>query len=468
MTGFHYARVMGMLINTPLNADPVAAMVLYNALSGRLGVPVGDVPDSPHATIIQARQLHQPSVDASRFEGNFVKPEDGHWASVEPFKLTRQGTGVISITGELRNRGAHIGENSGVTSYEGVKHQLTRAGKSSKVKSLVLDIESPGGMAMGMSEVAALVRGIATVKPVYAVVNGMAASAAYGIASGAKRILISSSGLAGSIGTMMIHLDMSEKLAKDGIKPTLIHAGSQKVLGNPTQPLSDEAEAKLRGVVNSYYQDFLQTVAAGRGRRLSKQSARETEARTYIGQEAVSAGLADGVASFEEVVAESDARLARAAKATRGSSTMPENILGDEMVSAVDHQRAVSEAREQGRREVTATIEGMIAQAVGGERERVSAIIAHEGVKGHELYALKMALKFPTAKAEDIVDMVKGLPAPAAAVPPIRERAAETGVNNVTAGNGQPAEAAVHSDGQPKVDWGKALKAAVHPDRLRN
>ena len=466
MTGLRYARVMGMIVNTPLNADPVAAMVLYNALCGRLGVPEGDVPDSPHATVIQARQLHQPSVDASRFEGKMVKPEDDHWASVEPFRVTKQGTGIVSITGELKNRGMHIGENSGVTSYEGIKHQITRIAKSSKAKALVLDIESPGGSAMGMSEVAALVRGVAAVKPVYAVVNGMAASAAYGIASGAKRILIPPSGIAGSIGTIMIHLDMSQKLAKEGIKPTLIYAGSQKPLGNPTEPLSEEAEAKLHGVVNSYYHDFLQTVAAGRGRRLSTKSARETEARTYIGQDAVAAGLADGVATFEEVVAESDARLARAAKVTKRSSTMPENILGDEMVSAADHQRAVTEAREQARREVTATIEGTVAQAVGAERERISAIVAHEGVKGHELYALKMALKFPGSKSEDIVEMMAGLPAAAVTVPPLAQRAAETGVNNVTASNGLP-ESAVHADGQPKVDWGKALKAGVHPDRLR-
>lgn len=471
MTGLRYARVMTLLINTPLNADPVAAMVMYNALSGRLGVPSGDVPEMEHASIIRSRQLHEDApVRASRFEGGFVRPDDGHWSSVEPFKLTKEGTGIVSITGELKSRGAYIGEDSGVSSYEGVKYQIVRAAKSSKVKALVLDIESPGGTALGMSEVAALVRGVAAVKPVYASINGMAASAAFGIASAASRILIPPSGIAGSIGTIMIHLDMSGKLEKEGIKPTLIYAGSQKGLGNPAVPLSDEGEAKLRGLVNSYYQNFLQTVAAGRGRKLSSKAARETEARTYIGQDAVSAGLADGVASFEEVVAESDARLSRAAKTKGRRAAMAENILGDEMISAQDHQRAVAEAKAEGRREATASATTAVQTAVDAERERIRAAIAHEGVKGNELYALKMALKFPTASAGDIAEMVQDAPKPAATAAAVRslaERTAATGVNDVGAGTGQ-SDTTQHSDGQPKVDWAAATKAAVHPSRLRS
>ena len=89
----------------------------------------------------------------------------------------------------LINRGAFIGSYSGETSYEGIKHQLARAGADSRVKSLILDLDTPGGEANGAFEAAQAVREVAARKPVIAIANGMAASAGYALASGATRII---------------------------------------------------------------------------------------------------------------------------------------------------------------------------------------------------------------------------------------------------------------------------------------
>ena len=327
-----HARIFSRLINVPLLCLPRAAVNFYNGLCGHFGTLEAEVPDGLAGRFldslqfaggekkardgVSARTRGGPS--ASRFEGEMVKGDSEGFPRVEPFMLTRDGTAIISVVGELVNRGAWVGSQSGMTSYEGVKFQLARAARSGKAKNIVLDIHSPGGEAVGAFEIADLVRQIGQDKPVFASVNGMAASAAYAIASGAKRVVTTRTGLSGSIGVVLLHMDVSGAAEQKGVKPTLIFAGEHKVDGNPFQPLSDEVRGDLQAEVNAFYQGFLDTVAAGRGRRLSKRAARETEARTYIGSNAVEVGLADAVGTFDDVVSEAN-QLARRSSAKLGA-----------------------------------------------------------------------------------------------------------------------------------------------------
>lgn len=285
------ARVAERLLNTPLLLLPSKAEVILSVLAQRIGVN---------------------EIDANRFEGDAVPQRDAEgnakrnrWGDPmsEPF-LVKNGVGIITVTGSLVNRGAWVGANSGLTSYEGIQHQLKRAAENADVKSILIDLHSPGGEAVGAFETAALVRQVNASKPVTALVQGMAASAAYAIASGAGRIVTTETGVSGSIGVVLLHADYSRQLANEGITPTLIFAGAHKVDGNPFQPLSDSVQADLQAEVNAFYEAFLKTVAAGRGARMTIEGARRTEARTMIGQAAVDAGLADAVGTFDSVLAE--------------------------------------------------------------------------------------------------------------------------------------------------------------------
>ena len=104
-------------------------------------------------------------------------------------------------------------------------------------------------------------REAAATKPVIAIANGMSASAGYALASGATKIIAAPSGMAGSIGAVMLHLDLSRALDKEGVTPTLIIEGARKADGNPVEPLSDAALRTLQGEVHRYYELFLETVA---------------------------------------------------------------------------------------------------------------------------------------------------------------------------------------------------------------
>lgn len=203
---FHIAD---RVLNRPLMILPDKLAIIASVLDGRIGIDgagfIAERSVSP--------DLRKPSREASQFVGEYAAdPKDSR--SRKPYRTTQEGVAVIPILGSLVNRGGWIGSYSGMTSYEGLKHQITAAARDGDVKSIILDMDTPGGEAVGAFEVADVVRAAAATKAVYAVVNGMAASAGYAIASAATRIITTSSGISGSIGVVMLHTDHSGRLEK--------------------------------------------------------------------------------------------------------------------------------------------------------------------------------------------------------------------------------------------------------------
>lgn len=358
------------VLNRPLLVARDKAEVVLSVLAGRIGV------NAP---------------EASRFIGEDVeRDENGRAVKSVPYQVTPEGVAIITITGSLVNRGGWVGAKSGLTSYEGIQHQLKSAAASAAVKSIIIDLHSPGGEAVGAFETAALVRQAAATKKVVAVVNGVAASAAYAIASGATEIVTTETGVSGSIGVVLLHADFSRKLDHDGITPTLIHAGAHKVDGNSLEPLSDAVKSDLQAEVDAFYETFLATVAKGRGGRLSVAAARKTEARTFIGKAAVDAGLADRVGSFESALADLSRAGGRNHVQERKTSMDNQNQPAAEApkrVSQADHDSAVSAARAEG---------------VKSERERFKAVMSSQNYKGREKSAHHMLMN--TDMTADAID----------------------------------------------------------------
>jgi ClpP class serine protease len=234
-----------------------------------------------------------------------------------------------------------------------------------------------------------LIRSVRQIKPVTAFVNDMAASAAYGIASAASEIVTSPTSILGSIGVVMLHADRSGELAAQGVKPTLIFAGSHKVDGNPFEPLSDAVRADLQASVDAHYRQFLDTVAQGRGRKLTADMARATEARTFIGVEAIALGLADRIASFDEV-------LASLSEQTRSQTTRPSgrnarkggiSMSTEELVAAAEAVTAAPVASVQ----PVIRLEEAVAAARLEERARIRAIVNCAAAEGRTAQALMLA-----------------------------------------------------------------------------
>ncbi|MHA6853383.1 S49 family peptidase [Ralstonia pseudosolanacearum] len=231
---------------------------------------------------------------------------------------------VIPIHGTLVRRTVGLEAESGLASYTAIGDQLNAALADPGIAAILLDVDSPGGESSGVFDLADRIRAVAAVKPVWAVANDMAFSAAYALASAATRVFVSRTGGVGSIGVIAMHVDQSVKDAKDGIRYTAVFAGARKNDLNPHAPITDEAQAQLQAEVSRIYGLFVETVASYRG--LSVEAVTATEAGLFFGPDAVTAGLADAVGTFEDALAQLAASLSSAAPlmAARGVSLTPQ------------------------------------------------------------------------------------------------------------------------------------------------
>lgn len=209
---------------------------------------------------------------------------------------------VIPIHGTLVRRTVGLEAESGLASYAAIATQLDAALANPAVAAILLDVDSPGGESGGVFDLADRIRAAAARKPIWAVANDMAFSAAYALASGASRLFVSRTGGVGSIGVIAMHVDQSAKDAQDGVRYTAVFAGDRKNDLNPHQPITGEAQAFLQAEVNRVYGLFVETVAKHRGLRAEDVVA--TQAGLLFGQDAVAAGLADAVGSFNEALAQ--------------------------------------------------------------------------------------------------------------------------------------------------------------------
>jgi signal peptide peptidase SppA len=213
---------------------------------------------------------------------------------------------VIPVWGLIGHRANELRDVSSAvgTSTEILSAQIEAAIADPAVTSIVLDIDSPGGGVFGVEEVADTIRAARAQKPIIAVSNALAASAAYWIASAASEVVVTPSGLVGSIGVYSMHEDHSKELAEAGIDVTLIRAGKFKAEDNPFGPLTDDARAAIQERVDAYYALFTRDVAKGRGASIDAVRNGFGEGRVVGAKEAVDLGLADRVATMDVVLAD--------------------------------------------------------------------------------------------------------------------------------------------------------------------
>lgn len=213
---------------------------------------------------------------------------------------------VIPVYGVLTHRAyAAQSVSTQLTSTEALAATFRAAVANPDIKSIVLDIDSPGGSVFGVQEVSDTIFAARGTKPIIAVANAQAASGAYWIAAQADELVVTPSGAVGSIGAFMTHQDNSGKMAAEGIKKTYVTAGKYKVEGNDTGPLEGEALANAQAMVDSFYTAFVRAVAKGRG--VSVETARGPDfgqGRMRLARDAVAAGMANRIATLDEVIAQ--------------------------------------------------------------------------------------------------------------------------------------------------------------------
>jgi len=235
--------------------------------------------------------------------------------------LCSGGIAVLPLYGVVTQRGNMVEDVSGPgsVSTQQFASALRQALADDTVSQILIDIDSPGGSVYGVAELADEIISARSQKPVVAVANSLAASAAYWIGCAASELYVTPGGEVGSIGVWQAHFDYSQALAAEGVAPTLISAGKYKVEGNPYAPLDVEAQGFMQSRVDDYYAAFTKGVARGRGVPIAQVRDGMGQGRVLGADAAIAQNMVDGVATFDDVVRKMrrDAKGAAKPKASR-------------------------------------------------------------------------------------------------------------------------------------------------------
>ncbi len=230
----------------------------------------------------------------------------------------RAGVAEIFIEGAL----AKFDSKYGGTNTVRVREAVRAAANDADASAIMLRIDSPGGNVAGTKELADDVAAVNGRKPVYAYIEDLGASAAYWVASQAKRIYANEMALVGSIGTVAVLYDESKAAEMQGVKVHVISTGPMKGQGTPGTPVTPEEIAYVQGLVDEFNARFMASVQSGRSTHGRSFDVKDVATGgVWIAPEAKKLGLIDQVATYDDAfasiaeVAKAKAR-ARAAKAS--------------------------------------------------------------------------------------------------------------------------------------------------------
>ncbi|EBX7334632.1 S49 family peptidase [Salmonella enterica subsp. enterica serovar Sandiego] len=332
-------HILSHATNAPLLLEPAYARVFFCALGRESGI----------------NSLHIPGNNESLEQSDMALVTGDFMATGKPqarFYQVVNGIAVLPVTGTLVHKLGGMRPFSGMTGYDGITARLQQAVSDPEVKGILLDIDSPGGQAAGAFDCADMIYRMREQKPVWALANETACSAAMLLAAACSHRLVTQTSRMGSIGVVMAHTSYAEKLKQEGIDITLIYSGGHKVDLDVTRALPESVHADYQQRMDEARKMFAEKVARYTG--LSVDAVMATEAAVYDGQAGIDIGLADEMVNAADAISV----MAAALKNNSKGGTMPE---------------------------LTAT------EAAAQENQRVMGIIGCQEAKGREALAQMLA-----------------------------------------------------------------------------
>ena len=453
-----HARIAARAFNTPLLVEPSKAMAFLSGLGPRILGRRVEMTNEGDALESATRLPAHASIIAKGLLGDFQAHGEAPYAVLD-------GIAVIDISGVLIHRGSWIGESSGQTSYEGITVQIEAAASDPAVRGVALEIDSFGGEVAGVFDLADRIRALRRAKPVWAFVAEHAFSAGYALASQASRILLPRTGAVGSIGVVVMHADLSGQLDREGVRVTLIHAGSHKVDGNPYAPLPESVRDDIQSEIDVLRFLFAETVAAGRARPLSQDAALATEAAIYRGTDAVAAGLADAVIDLasgftrfrahvagENTLPRPNVHMARPSRSRTQTTTRKETAMAHAPDDETNPQENITDVQQDGTSDTTPD-----RSAADVPPETASTAQTPDAAAAPATPAPEIASASPQASAPDQTYSQPGPGNLAELSAQLRQEAAE--ITEIAAQAGRLGIA---------IDAAKALREGTTPEALRS
>lgn len=282
------AHIVSQAFNKPLLLEPAYARVFFSALGKETGVTSISIPQDD--VVLSADAMAD--VTASFMEDGKRSPR---------FYQVHNGIAILPVTGTLVHKLGAMRPFSGMTGYDGITARLEQAVADPTVRGILLDIDSPGGQVDGAFDCSDMIQRLGMQKPVWALTNDMACSAAMLLASACSRRLVTQTGRMGSVGVLMVHSSYAGMIEERGMEITMIFSGNHKVDGNPYERLPEDVRTEFQSKIDATRQMFAQKVSTSTGMTL--QAVLDTEAAVYSGEEAVSIGFAAEVVNSADAVA---------------------------------------------------------------------------------------------------------------------------------------------------------------------
>lgn len=345
---------------------------------------------------IYGRHLRGEKINLDKIEAAIGKP----LANKQGEYQVENGVAIIPIEGVIAKKMNLFSRISGGASSEMVKRDFNTAMEDPTVKSIILVIDSPGGTVDGTAELADAIYNTRGQKPIAAITDGMMASAAYWIGSAADSLYITSDTTAvGSIGVVASHTDYSRREEQLGIKTTEITAGKYKRIASQYAPLSEEGRANIQASVDYLYSAFVNDVARNRGVSPEQVLNDMADGRLFFGNQAITAGLVDGVSTLDELIKNMSEKPEKTWK-SRPAGVVEAKTLTEVIPMTKDelkaqhpdlYQAVLEEGKTEAATELQQSASAAREEGATAERERIRSI-EEQAVPGHE--ALIAELKF--------------------------------------------------------------------------
>lgn len=293
-----------------------------------------------------------------------LSKETGEQSRQNPVLEYRGQSAIINITGPIFRYANLFTDISGATSTDAIVKAIGEA-EQSDAKNIIFNFDTPGGEATEISTLAEMIH--TSTKPTVAYVGAMAASAGYWMASAAEQVIISSTGLVGSIGTVAT-IDLSED------ENTLEIVSSQ----SPEKRLdasSDEGRASIQSMVDKMAQVFINDVATYRKVSAEHVITYFGKGGLVIGAEAVAAGMADRVGNLESLIMKEGLSMSEENKTQ--IIIAEENFTPDffETKHNALYTAILNKGIELGAVAERERIEGVKAQSIPGYEEKIEAMM---------------------------------------------------------------------------------------------
>jgi signal peptide peptidase SppA len=211
---------------------------------------------------------------------------------------------IVNINGVLVNNDDPYNRFFGEVGYPEIQGALAEAISQPGVKSILLNMNTPGGAVSGISDMADTLKAVAQHFPMHAHASSSACSGGYWLSCAADSISASSLAEIGSIGVIAVMRSYYEYYKSMGIENVVLRQGEFKALGNPYEPITEAAKKATLDQMGVVYDTFLNLVSESRNIPVQKLKDTAAEGRVFFGQDAIKVGLIDKISSFDQVLAE--------------------------------------------------------------------------------------------------------------------------------------------------------------------